>query len=261
MKLAAILLVLLAPLAARAEIITREIPYEHGGVKLKGYLAYDDAKVKPGAKVPGVLVVHEWWGLNDYPRSRARQLAELGYIAFALDMYGEGVITTDPKRASELAGQFYADPRLFRDRAGAGLKVLLSQENVDRARVAAIGYCFGGSAVLELARSGAPLNAIVSFHGGLDTQAPAQPGQVKARILVCNGADDPMVPPEKVRALQEELRTAGADYVVINFGGAVHGFTNPRADSDGIKGVGYNKLADQRSWEAMKHWLGESFAG
>jgi dienelactone hydrolase len=249
--------VLLATSLARAEIVTKDVPYEHNGVKLKGYLAYDDAKVKGAA--PGVLVIHEWWGLNDYPKQRARQLAELGYVAFALDMYGDGVVATDAKRAQELAGPFYSDPGLMRDRAMLGLKQLMGQANVDTSRIAAIGYCFGGTGVLELARSGAPVAAVVSFHGGLKTPKPAEKGQVKARVLVCNGADDPMVKNADREAFMQEMEAAGADYAFINYAGAVHGFTNPKAGTLGVAGVAYNQKADERSWRLMQDWLTEAF--
>ena len=255
--LAAAALIMMTSLA-RAEIVTKDIPYEHNGVKLKGFLAYDDARVK-GGKVPGVLVVHEWWGLNDYPKQRARQLAELGYVAFALDMYGDGVIAADSKKAGELAGQFYSDPRLTRDRATLGLKQLMGQGMVDHTKVAAIGYCFGGMTVLELARSGAPVAAVVSFHGGLKTQKPAEKGQVKARVLVCNGADDPMVKNAEREAFMEEMEAAGVDYAFINYAGAVHGFTNPKAGGLGVQGVAYNQKADERSWRLMQDWFREAF--
>jgi dienelactone hydrolase len=256
--LAAAALVCLTTLA-KAEIVTKDIPYEHDGVKLKGFLAYDDAKVKPGSKAPGVLVVHEWWGLNDYPKQRARQLAELGYVAFALDMYGDGVVATDPKKAQALASPFYSDPRLTRERAALGLQQLMGQAIVDRSRVAAIGYCFGGTTVLELARSGAPLAAVVSFHGGLKTQQPAEKGAVRARVLVCNGADDPMTKNADREAFMQEMERAGVDYAFINYAGAVHGFTNPKADSLGVPGVAYNQKADERSWRLMQDWLCEAF--
>jgi dienelactone hydrolase len=256
--LAAAVLVVLTSFA-RAEIVTKDIPYEHNGVKLKGYLAYDDAKATPGSKAPGVLVVHEWWGLNDYPKQRARQLAELGYVAFALDMYGDGVVATDSKKAQELASPFYSDARLVRDRAVMGLKQLLGQPNVDGDKIAAIGYCFGGTTVLELARSGAPLVAVVSFHGGLKTQKPAEKGQVKARVLVCNGAEDPMTKNADREAFMKEMEDAGVDYAFINYAGAVHGFTNPKADSLGVPGVAYNQKADERSWRLMQDWLREAF--
>jgi dienelactone hydrolase len=208
---------------------------------------------------PGVLVCHEWWGNNDYSRGRAEQLAGLGYVAFALDMYGKGVTTEDAKKAGELAGALYSDPELMRRRASAGLKVLAGNARVDAHRIAAIGYCMGGSVALELARSGADLAAVVSFHGGLDTKQPAGAGTIKAKVLVCNGADDAMVPAEKQAAFQKEMKDAGVDFVFINYAGARHAFTNPHADAHKIPGIAYNEKADKRSWQHMLDLFREVF--
>jgi dienelactone hydrolase len=205
-----------------------------------------------------VLVCPEWWGLNDYPKSRAEQLAKLGYIAFALDMYGKGVKTEDAGEAGKLAGALYKDSKLLRERASAGLKVLTDQPNVDASKVAAIGYCFGGKVALELARSGADLAAVVSFHGALSTDAPAK-GALKPRILICNGADDTFIKPEDRAAFLKEMKDAKADYVFIDYAGAVHAFTNPTADSHNIPGIKYNQAADRRSWQHMMDLLAEVF--
>jgi dienelactone hydrolase len=243
---------------AAAEIVTRTVEYTHGDTKLIGYLAYDDAVQ---GKRPGVLVVHEWYGLNDYAKRRARELAALGYVALAADIYGEGKVAANREEAAALAGRFRGgDGSLLRERTAAGLEALRSQEEVDPQRLAAIGYCFGGTAVLELARSGADLDLVVSFHGGLQTAAPASRGDIKATVLVLNGAADPMVPPEDRAAFMKEMDEAGADWQLVEYGGAVHAFTNPDADKAGIPGVAYDEKADRRSWEAMRSALAEAFA-
>lgn len=250
--LLAILLLMTPPL--HAEVKTTLVEYKHGDTVLEGLLAWDDAL--PG-KRPGVLVVHEWWGRNDYIRSRAEKLAALGYVAFALDMYGKGVVAKDPKEAGALAGKIRGDGALMRERAAAGLDVLRKDERVDAKKIAAIGYCFGGTVALELARSGADLAGVVSFHGGLGTKAPAEKGKVKAKVLVLHGADDPHVPVADVTAFEEEMRAAGVDWQVVSYGGAVHAFTNPAAGNDPSKGAAYNESADRRSWEAMQAFFGE----
>ncbi len=258
--LAAVLVSLFAPLAAHAAIVTMNIDYKDGDVKCKGYLAYDDQV--PGPR-PGVLVIPEWWGLTDYTRDRAKQLAGLGYVAFVADMYGEGKTTDDPKEAGKLAGELKPDPAKFRARAKAALDTLRAvgptTGGLDPTKVAAIGYCFGGSAVLELARSGENLAGVVSFHGDLSTTAPAKPGEVKAKVLVCTGADDAFVKPQTVEAFDKEMKAAGADYQINSYGGAVHAFTNPDADRHKIPNIAYNEKADKRSWEAMKAFFAEVF--
>jgi dienelactone hydrolase len=256
-------LALLAVGAMSAKVITKPVAYEHAGVKLEGYLAYDDAKIPAGQKAPGVLVVPEWWGLNDYAKSRAEQLAKLGYVAFAVDMYGAGVTTTDPKKAGELAGQFYGKP-LMAERAQAGLDQLLASGLVEPARVAAIGFCFGGSTVQALAYSGAPLVGIVSFHGGLIPVPPDAAAKTKAKILVCHGAVDPFVSKEDLEAFTKSMNDGKFDYQFISYAGAIHAFTNPDADkiaaATGLKGIGYNAAADKRSWAHLKTFFKELFA-
>ncbi len=248
-------------MTAHAKIVTRSVPYEHGGVKLEGYLAYDDAT--GGAKRPGVLVIPEWWGLNEYPKTRAEQLAKLGYVAFAADMYGAGVVTTDPKKAGELAGQFYGKP-LMAERARAGLEQLVATGLVDLDRVAAIGYCFGGATVQALAWSGAPVAGIVSFHGSLIPPPANTEGTVKAKILICHGALDAFTKKEDLDAFKKAIDDAKLDYQFISYAGAVHAFTNPRADEvareAGLKGIGYNAAADHRSWQHMQDFFAEIFA-
>jgi dienelactone hydrolase len=240
---------------ARAEVKTEVVEYRHGDVVLEGYLAYDASL---GGKRPGVLVVHEWNGHNPYVRKRAEQLARLGYVAFALDMYGKGVRPKDAKEAAALAAIYKGDRNLMRARAVAGLDVLRNHARVDRARLAAIGYCFGGTTVLEMARGGAELAAVVSFHGGLDTPTPADARNIKGKVLALHGGDDPFVPAKQVEAFQEEMRKGGVDWQFVSYGGAVHSFTNPEAGSDNSKGAAYNERADRRSWEAMKVFFAET---
>lgn len=250
-------LVLLWSADVRAELHTEAVEYKHGDTVLEGYLAYD-ASIK--GKRPGVLVVHEWWGNNAYSKRRAEQLAKLGYIAFALDMYGKGVIAKDAKEAGKLAGIYRGDRKLMRERANAGLEVLRRHELTDTGRMAAIGYCFGGTTVLELARSGAPLAGFVSFHGGLDTPNPKDAANIKkGKVLVLHGGDDPFVTVDHVTAFEDEMRKAGVDWQVYIYGGAVHSFTNPDSGNDKSKGLAYNEKADRRSWEAMKMFFAEIF--
>ncbi len=246
---------LTAPLLSAA-IHTETILYKHGGANLEGYLAYDDAIQ---GKRPGVLVVHEWWGHDAYARKRAEQLAALGYTAFALDMYGKGMHTDDPKKAGELSGFYKSDRMLMRGRANAGLKILKNQATVDSKRVAAMGYCFGGTVVLELARAGADVAGVVSFHGGLDTPDPKDAKNIKGKILVLHGADDSYVPAQQVAAFEDEMRKGNVDWELIKYGNAVHGFTNSNNGTDNSKGVAYNEEADRRSWESMKSFFTEIF--
>jgi dienelactone hydrolase len=239
--------------AIRIEAIT----YKHGDVRLIGYLAYDDSLK---GRRPAVLLVHEWWGLNDYIKMRTVQVASLGYIAFAADIYGNGFATKDMNEAGALAGKFRGgDRKLLRERVNAGLQVLRDQGLTDKKRIAAIGYCFGGTTVLELARSGADIAGVVSFHGGLDTPNPDDAKNIKAKVLVLHGADDPNVPARQVNAFQDEMRKAKVDWQMVSFGGAVHSFTNPDSGSDTSRGVAYNEKADKRSWEYMKLFFAEIF--
>ena len=243
-----------------AKVVTRPVHYEQAGVSLEGVLAYDDAAKSAR---PGVLVVPEWWGLNDFAKDRARALAELGYVAFAIDMYGAGLVTTDPKQAGELAGQFYGKP-LMAERARAGLDQLLNTWLVDPRRVAAIGFCFGGSVCQALAYSGAPLAGIVSFHGGPVPVPAGAAANIKAKFLICHGALDPFVKPDALDEFKKSLDQAQVDYQFVSYAGAVHAFTNPDADkireSTGLNGIGYNEPAARRSWRHMKLFFGEIFA-
>jgi dienelactone hydrolase len=232
------------------------IEYRQGDATLEGYLAWDDAIE---GRRPGVLVVHEWTGLGDYVEARARQLAEMGYVAFAADVYGKGVRPKTPQEAGRQAGIYKKDRLLMRARTQAGLEALRREPTCDPKRVAAIGYCFGGTCVLELARSGAELAGVVSFHGGLDTPNPADAKNIKCKVLVLHGGDDPHVPRKDVEAFEDEMRAAGVDWQLVVYGGAVHAFTNPAAGNDKSRGAAYNAAADRRSWEAMKALFAEIF--
>jgi dienelactone hydrolase len=252
---AAVALVLSATLA-RAELKYSDITYNHGDTPLKGMLVYDDAQ--PG-KRPAVLVVPEWWGMTEYPKNRATQLAQLGYVAFVADMYGNGATTNDPKQAGALAGPLVQNRPLMRQRVQAGLDVLLKNEHVDPSKVAAIGYCFGGTTVLELARSGAPIAGVVSFHGNLSNPSPADAKNIKCKLLVQTGANDPMVTDKDVNAFMNEMRQTTVDWYLISYGNAVHAFSNPNADSHKLPGIAYNAVADRRSWQAMVDFFNELF--
>ena len=246
-----------APRTPRApKIQTKEVEYRQGGTVLKGFIAWDDAVA---GKRPGVLVVHEWWGLNDHARNQARRLAEAGYVGFALDMYGAGKVTTHPQDAQAFATEATKDPAVVVARFNAALDLLKRDPRVDAARLAAIGYCFGGGVVLNMARAGADLAAVVSFHGSLGTQTPAQPGKVKARVLVLAGGADPFVPPEQVEAFRKEMQAAGARFDIVTYPGAKHGFTNPDAAQYGMAQLAYDATADRQSWAAMQRLFHEVF--
>ena len=253
---AAALMVLAGANMTKAAVKTEVIEYKHGDVVLEGYLAYDDAA---SAKRPGVLVCHEWVGHNPYVRKRAEQLAALGYVAFALDMYGKGVQAKSRQDAVAKSSVFKKDRALMRARAGAGLDVLRKHPRVDAKRLAAIGYCFGGTTVLELARGGADLAGVVSFHGDLATPTPEDAKNIKGKVLALHGADDPFVPPRDVAAFEKEMRDAGVDWQLVKYGGAVHSFTNPGAGRDVKSGAAYDPRADARSWQAMRDFFAELF--
>ena len=243
-------------MTATAAIQTKTVEYKQGDTALEGFVAYDDA-IK-GAR-PGVLVVHQWMGLTDYEKKRAEMLARLGYVAFCADIYGKGVRPQTREEAAAQAGKYRKDRQLLRARVNAGLDALRQQSLVDPKRIAAIGYCFGGTAVLELARSGAELNGVVSFHGGLDALNPADGKNIKCKVLVLHGADDPTMSAQDMAAFEEQMRSGGVDWQLVKFGGAVHAFTQWNAGSDNSKGVAYNERADKRSWEYMKLFFAEIF--
>jgi dienelactone hydrolase len=252
--LLAIAVVCMVCTVCRAAVHTETVTYKHGDTVLEGYLAFDDTKTN---KRPGILVVHEWLGLGDHAKQRAEMLAELGYVAFAADMYGKGVRASSPADGPKLSTPFKDDRKLMRARATAGLDVLRKHPMVDTSKLGAIGFCFGGTTVLELARGGTDLRGVVGFHAGLSTPMPAQAGQVKAKVLVCHGADDPFVPPPEVLGFVEEMRKAGADWELNAYGNAVHSFTNHAANDKGK--AAYNADADRRSWLAMKDFFTEAF--
>ncbi|NCJ07923.1 dienelactone hydrolase family protein [Synechococcales cyanobacterium C] len=241
---------------AQAALQTQVVEYRQGDTVLEGYLAYDD---QLEGRRPGVMVVHEWTGIGDYVRQRVEQLAEMGYVAFAADIYGKGVRPVDPEAAGAEASKYRADRALLRDRAQAGLSVLQNHALTQPDKIAAIGYCFGGGTVLELARSGADVAGVVSFHGNLDTPNPEDARQIQAKVLVLHGAADPYVPPEQVAAFDTEMAEAEVDWQLISYGGIVHSFTNPEAGDDPSDGVAYDAQADRRSWAAMKQFFKELF--
>lgn len=238
----------------------KPVDYMVDGMTMKGYLAYDADKT---GKRPGILVVHEWWGATEYVRERADMLAKLGYTALAVDMYGEGKIADHPDDAMKFATEVMQNIPAGEQRFREAMKLLKSQATVDTSKIGAIGYCFGGGVVLHMARAGMPLDAVVSFHGSIATQNPAKEGDVKAAILVCNGADDPFVTDEQIDAFKAEMEAAGADFKFVNYPGAVHSFTNPDADANGQKfemPLAYNKAADEQSWQDMQDLFNRVFA-
>lgn len=241
-----------ADIAFAASVETEEFTYRANGQELQGYIAYDAATDEPR---PGVLVVHEWWGHNEYVRERARMLAELGYTALALDMYGDGKQADHPDEAGKFAGEVRENFDTAKARFEAALGRLKEHQSVDPERIGAIGYCFGGGIVLEMARAGIDLDAVASFHGTLQASQPAEPGRIKADILVLTGGQDPMVPEEQVATFREEMAQAGAEFEIITYPDAKHAFTNPAADEAGEKfgiPLAYDEEADRESWRAMR---------
>jgi dienelactone hydrolase len=246
--------------AAQAAVKGEEVQYKAGNTVLKGYLAYDDAQQ---GKRPGVLVIHEWWGHDEYARQRARMLAELGYTALALDMYGNGHQAHHPDDAGKFSGELRKNLTLAKQRFGAAVGVLMKHPTVDRNNIAAIGYCFGGAIALEMARQGENLKGVASFHGSLNTEQPAKAGKVKAHLLVLTGEADPFIPAAQVEAFKKEMDAAKANYRVIVYPGAKHSFTSKAADEHGQKfniPFAYNAEADQKSWAAMQAFFKEIFA-
>ncbi len=246
------LLWMMLPLIAgmlRGEVKGREVAYEVDGVKYKGYLVVEEGVE---GKRPGVVVVHEWWGHNAYARRRAEMLAAEGYVALALDMYGEGRTADHPKEAGAFAQAAMRDLAAMEKRFRAAVEVLKGEERVDGERIAAMGYCFGGAVVLNMARRGVELDGVVSFHGSLAAQVPAEKGGVRARVLVYNGAEDVLVPAEQIDAFRKEMDAAGVGYRFVNLPGAKHSFTNPDADAKaeafGLP-LAYDEEADRTSWE------------
>lgn len=250
------MLALTCALAARAQVHTERIEYRHGDTLLEGHLAYD-ASVK--GKRPGVLIVHQWKGVTDYEMKRADMVAKLGYNVFALDIYGKGIRPISSQAAGAEAGKYKNNRALMRARALAGLEVLQKHELTDPNRVAAIGYCFGGTAVIELARSGADIAGVVSFHGGLDSPRPEDGQNIKCKVLALHGADDPHVSAKDLAAFEDELRQFKVDWQLVQYGGAVHSFTDWNAGDNPSRGAAYNEKADRWSWEAMQQFFAEVF--
>lgn len=244
---------------ARAELRTQDVEYSQGGTPLQGFLAYDDAAK---GKRPGILVVHEWWGLNQHARNQAVRLAKAGYVAFALDMYGKGKVATHPQDAQAFMQEVTKDPALVASRFNAALDVLRKQPQVDPGRIAAVGYCMGGTIALSMARAGDDLDAVATFHAGLKPIAqPAEKGQVKVRrILVQTGGADPMVPKQQVDAFRQEMKAAGVNTEIITYPHAKHSFTNPDAGKAGMDALAYDPQADRKSWHALVGFLKQVFA-
>jgi len=236
---------------------THDVDYRHGAVNLRGYLAFDETAAE---RRPGVLVFHEGLGLGDFAMARARMLAELGYVAFAADMFGDRRQARNLQEVAKLVGDLRDEPQMLRARGRAALAKLAALPQVDANRIGAIGFCFGGSVVLELARDGADLKAVVSFHGVLATRTPAVSGNVKASVLVCTGADDPLAPLEQIKAFEDEMRAADVrDWQVISYGNTLHGFTNPAADGSMLRTALYSEQADRRAWASMRSLFNEVF--
>ena len=234
-----------------------DIDYRNEAVNLRGYLAFDETAAE---RRPGVLVFHEGLGLGDFAMARTRMLAELGYVALAADMFGERRQARNLQEVAKLVGDLRNEPQTLRARGRAALATLAALPQVDANRIGAIGFCFGGSVVLELARDGADLKAVVSFHGVLATRTPAVSGNVKASVLVCTGADDPLAPPEQVKAFEDEMRAADVrDWQVISYGNTLHGFTNPAADGSMLRTALYSEQADRRAWASMRSLFDEVF--
>ena len=246
--------------SAQSQVTGRTVKYSAGGVEMDGYLAYNQA-VK--GQRPGVLVVHEWWGLSDYARMRARMLAEMGYAALAVDMYGGDKVAAHPADAEKFSSALMKDFDAAKARFIAAMALLKKQSFVDPTKIAAIGYCFGGGIVLNMARQGVDLKGVASFHGNLSAVKPARPGEIKAKILVLNGAADKFTTPEQLEAFRKEMTEDGADFRIISYPGAMHSFTNPDADEMARKfnmPLGYNAEADKKSWEELTKFLKNIFS-
>ncbi|HLX59928.1 MAG TPA: dienelactone hydrolase family protein [Planctomycetota bacterium] len=249
MKLMLAFFLLAAAVRLLADVKVETVEYKQGDTVCEGYFAYDDAQTTAR---PGVIVVHDWMGNGEFSKKKAEDLAKLGYTAFAADIYGKGERPKDMKEAAQYAGKFKNDRALLRARINAALNTFKQFPKVDAKHIAVMGFCFGGTTALELARSGADIVGVVSFHGGLSTPTPADAKNIKCKVLILHGADDPFVKPEEVAAFKKEMDDAKVDYKFIAYPGAVHGFTNPAAGSDNSKGMAYNENADKLSWAAMK---------
>jgi dienelactone hydrolase len=259
MKRAIFMLLFMSIEMLHAEIIGKEVEYTAGNVTLKGYLAYDNSLKD---KRPAVIVVHEWWGVTDYPKKRAEMLASLGYVAFAADMYGSGKTADNPGDAQKFAGESMQDISLLQAKFQAVMELLKKNDHVDSNQIAAIGYCYGGGVVLAMARAGMNLKGVVSFHSSLSTPTPAEKGNVKAKILVCNGGADKFVSDTDIKNFKQEMNSAGVDFKFISYKGALHAFTNPAATELGKKfnmPIAYNKIGDRKSWKEMRIFFKKIF--
>ncbi len=255
LKVALFVIAVAIPVTLAAKVVGKSVEYKAGDVTLKGYLAYD-TNIK--TKRPGVIVVHEWWGLVDYPKKRAEMLAKLGYVALAADMYGDGKIADNPTDAQKYAGESMKDPAALKARFLAALEYLKQDEHVDTTRIAAIGYCYGGGVVLNMARAGVDLKGVVSFHGSLGAVIPAQKGGIRAKLLVCSGGADKFLSEQAVEGFKKEMADAGADMKYVVYPGATHAFSNPEATALGKKfnmPIAYNAKADKGSWSEMQKFF------
>ena len=257
MRIALVLLgIILCPVMAYAQLQTSVVEYTDRGTTLEGYVA---EKTDLHGKRPGVLVIPDWMGVKEPYKIIADKLANMGYVAVVADIYGKGVRPSNNQEAAAEATKYKTDRKLLRERVLAGLAELMKNPNVDQSRIAAIGYCFGGTTALELARSGAPVLGVVSFHGGLDSPSPEDGKNIKGKVLVLHGADDPFVQPKDIAEFQEELRKGNVDWQMLYYGDAVHSFTQQKAGTDKSKGNAYNDKADKRSWEAMRQFFRDIF--
>ena len=255
MRFAILAMIVMWVASSRGEVIGKAVDYSADSLTLKGYLAYDNS-VKENR--PGILVVHEWWGNNDYPKKRAEMLAQLGYVAFAVDMYGNGKVVDNPGDAGKMAGETMSNPATLKARFAAALELLKKNPNVDPDRIGAIGYCYGGGVALNMACAGLDLRGVVSFHGSLAAVTPAKRGEVKATLLVCNGASDKFNSEEAIKKFKAGMDSAKAVYKFIDYPDAVHAFTNPAATEAGKKfniPIAYNEKADKKSWADMKEFF------
>ncbi|MGB1125172.1 MAG: dienelactone hydrolase family protein [Phycisphaeraceae bacterium] len=253
-----LLAVTLWALPTHGAVVTKEHVYMDGDTALTSYMAWDHALIKSKAtRLPGVLIVHQWMGVTDYERRRARELAQLGYFVCVIDIYGTDFKPTNMQEAGKASSTFKNDRKLFRKRLNLGLKHFVDCALVDASRIAAIGYCFGGTGVLELARSGADVAGVVSFHGGLDSPTPEDGKNIRSKVLVLHGADDPFVSREGIDAMKKEFNDAKVDWQMIEYSGAVHSFTQPMAGDDPKRGAAYNEKADKRSWQHMRAFFSE----
>lgn len=253
MKLLVILSTLFASAASSAALIEKNIEYKNKSQTFEGFLVYQEGKLKS----PGILVVHNWMGLTEETKAKARALAELGYVAFAADIYGKSERPKDAAQAGALATKFKTDRKLYRAHLNLALDQLRHVSEVDKKKLGVIGYCFGGTGAIELARSGADVKGAVSFHGGLDSPEPDLGKKIKGKVLALHGADDPFEKPEDLAAFESEMRNGKVDWQLVKFGGAVHSFTEKAAGNDNSKGAAYNERADKRSWEMMTDFFGK----